>query len=318
MKYIKTIFVIGLLVMSNLFLNLGLVYAGVDLNYHSPLDKTEDNYIRFGDSAHPQDDDYLMSIYLDESSISAQWINVTFQINEPGLAKDKDIDKFLILANGKIVDYVYPQYEVVDGMPKISDSYTVKPSIPELIGTDVYFQVVAITEVEKNQSAVAWTGYSDTVTMDDLPVYDKEAVGVLNKILDKLKDLWDKLNKIEGLLSKISTQIETLLTPSPQAMERFENAQQQLWEKMPSKQTADKAKEITNMFDDTKALLDEPGSKLQFGEKRDWFMIGTEVYLFDLTGFEQQITMFRHILSAVIWIEFLFFLLFYLAPKFDV
>lgn len=316
---IKKIIIMGLLITSNLFLNLNLAYAEVDLDYYSPIDYTEDDYIRFGDSEHPQEDDYLMSISPDESSISAQWIDITFQINEPGLAENKSIDKFLILANGKIVDYIYPQYEIGDrGMPVIADTYVAKPSIPELTGTDVYFQVVAVTEVEGAQSAVAWTGYSETLTMDDLPVYDKEAVSVLNAILDKLRELLGKLKDIEGLLSKISNQIETLLTPSSEAMERFENAQQELWEKMPSKQMADKTNEIADMFDETKSMLDEPQSQLQFGEKRDWFMIGQEVYLFDLTGFEQQITMLRHLLSAVIWIEFLFFLLFYLAPKFDI
>jgi hypothetical protein len=312
-------------VISNLLLNtilLNKVYA--ELNYYrSELDITEDGYIRFGDSEHPQDSYNSISFDIDETSISSHWVNILFYVDEPGLIEDRDVDKFLILGNGKIIEEVYLQYEKKeDGTSGPTYEYLVKPSSTEFIGSQVDFQIVAV-DVEEvmgktYQYAVAWSEISNVYQFDPLPVRDSEAIEVLYSILSKLQELWNKLKNIEGLLSKISDQIETLLTPSEEAMQRFENAQNQLWEKMPNKQVSDKANEITNMFDETKSMLDEPESQLQFGEKRDWFGIGVDVYLFDLTGFEQQVRMFRHLLSAVIWIEFLFFLLFYLAPKFDI
>ena len=277
-----------------------LVYA-VDLNYESPIDITEDNYIRFGNDEYPQREDYLMSIYPDASSISAQWIDITFQINEPGLIDFKEIDKFLILANGKIVDYVYPQYEVVDSNVQYAETYLVKPSIPELTGTDVYFQVVAVSYFGSAQSAVAWTGYSGVFIMDDFPVKDEEAVGILWSINQKLENLSEK--------------IETMFTPSPEALARFEEAQQKALEFNPVFRVSEKTTETSLIFVNTH--LDPPVSKLTFGEKRDWLGIGFEFYLLDFTGLEKEIKLMRDFLDAVIWIQFFIFILFYLSPRLD-
>ena len=317
-KFNKVLLIImGLLLYSNL-----VVYA--DDYYKSPVDYGGDGYIKFGDSEHRRKDYNSISIDIDKSSVSPQWIDIHFAVDEPGLISDRDVDKFLILANGKIVEELYVQYETDDdGKVVPAYEYVVKPSSSEFIGSNVNFQIVAV-EVDilmgnDNYFAAAWSDISDEYEFDPLPVRDDEAIEVLEAILSKLHDLLNKLRNIEGLLSKISQQIETMLTPSPQAMERFEKAQEQLWEKMPSKQASEQAETLSNMFNETKSNLDNPeDSELVFGEKRDWFGIGAEIYLFDLSAFAEQVKMLRELLSAVIWLEFMFFVLFYLAPKFDI
>ncbi len=80
-------------------------------------------------------------------------------------------------------------------------------------------------------------------------------------------------------------------------------------------QVQENQKTITDAFQNTVDNLDAPMSRLTIGEKRDWFMVGQEMYLLDFTDIQDQIKLMRDVLAAIIWIEFFMFLLFYLSPK---
>jgi hypothetical protein len=301
-----------------------LVYAADDY-YRSEIDTTGDGYITFGDAEHPRDEEYGIRIWVNEESIAAQWVNIDVEIlnTDQHIIFERDIDKFLILANGKIIDFFYPSWERdSEGRLVPLGYYTVKPSIPELIGTDVQFQIVGIQDNNVAQYAVAWSNITDTIRMDPLPVKDEEAINVLYMILHKLGEILNRLtsmeNKLTALLEKISRQLETMLTPSPEASARLEKAAQDLFNATPMAEMQQQNDFLKNTFTDSINRLEQPYSRLTIGEKRDWLGIGMEFYLIDLTELQDQVKLMRNFLEAVIWIEFFMFLLFYLAPKLDI
>jgi len=281
------------------------------------IDIGEDDYIYFdAPEGHQKDEEFGIELEVDEDSRSAQWINLYFSI-EQEILDDGKADAFLILANGKIVDVVYRQYtrnkedELLDRL-----WYEVKPSIPELTGTNVFFQIIAVQEHHtkgiKNYYAVAWSNVSDTVKMDDLPVKDNEAISVLTAIYEKLHD---KLSETNSLLNKLNKEVETMFTPSEQAKEKLDEAMKELKEKLPTEELKLEMEQMKNTFESSKDSLTKEGSKLTFGEKADYLQIGVEFYLLDLTELKDMVFIFRNSLRMVIWVEFFTMIIFFLLPR---
>lgn len=292
--------------------------------YKSPIDFSEDPYIRFGNSDYPQYQDYDMELEIDHSSVSHSWVNMTLHLWGP-MVEQRDISHFLIIANGKVIEEFRPQYvENSDGEWVFPHIYYLKPSVSNFIGAPIWFQVVAVQrDSSGNQYAVAWTGKSEEIQMDDLPVKDKEAISILYAILEKLKEILAKLEQMiplleamKNLLEKISKQIETLFTPSPAAAERLEEATKELLEKTPMDDLLDNSKRMEDMFENTPT--NPPLSELTFGEKRDWFGTGRSHYLIDLTEFREVLSLMRQVMDAAVWVLFFLFLLRFLQPKLNI
>jgi len=292
--------------------------------YKGPIDLREDGYIRFGDEENPRHEPNGINIMVDESSISHTLVNIAVSF-WPGLIEQRRIDKFLLVANGKIVEEFWPQKytDPETGEYKDSGFYVVKPSIPELIGTRSYFQVVAVQIQGDAQYAVAWSNTTPEIQMDDLPVKDREAISVLYAILEKLKEILDKLSQMlpllqemKNLLEKISKQIETMFTPTPAAAARLEEAAKNLFEKTPIDDIQKEMDKTKDMF--TNTPTNKPLSELTFGEKRDWFGTGRSHYLIDLTDWKEYLKVMRALMDAAVWVLFFLFLIRYLQPKLDI
>lgn len=283
------------------------------------IDIGEDSYIDWDTpDGIDKNQDFGLELEVDEESRSAQWINLYFSVEQEIFDYGK-ADAFLILANGKIVDVVYRQYtrnkedELLDRL-----WYEVKPSIPELTGTNVYFQILAVQEHRtdgiKNYYAVGWSSESDVVKMDDLPVKDNEAISVLTAIYDKIHD---KLSETNSLLNKLNKEVETMFTPSQEAKEKLDEAMKELKEKLPTEELKLEMEQMKNTFESSKDSLTKEGSKLTFGEKADYLQIGVEFYLLDLTELKDLVFIFRNSLRMVIWVEFFTMIIFFLLPKLD-
>jgi hypothetical protein len=289
-----------------------------------PIDINADKYIEFGDSKHNRYADNGIKLDVDIESIATWWVNLGFQI-DPETIKKERIGKFYVLANGKIVDTVFIQYQDADGngVPDPVSYYTVKPEDLAFAGGYVNFQIVGvrISNADWNiegklfgtEFAVAWSAPSDTIHMDPVKVNDSEAIGVLQAILAKLDEI-EKM--LASKLNNITEELQTMFTPTPEAQNRLDNSMSNLMKKMPMNDMVEQSEEIKKMFEDTQ--LDRPMEKITFGDKRDWLGIGTEFYLLDLTEMKEQIELLRKILAAVIWIEFFFWLIFYLSPRLNI
>lgn len=285
--------------------------------YRSPVDVDGDGYIRFGDGdANSQFEENGLNLTVVEKSISHSWVDLTMRM-WGNMVDQREIDKFILLANGKIVQEFYPQ--LVDGEegPVWTNWYAIKADVPALIGAKVYFQVVAVQVHEHSngvsQYAVAWSDTTDEIMMDDLPVKDKEAISILYAMLEYLKRMLPLLEKMLSKLEEISKQIETMFTPTPAAAAKLENAANKLIEKTPIDDMIKQSNQMKDMFENTPT--NAPLSELQFGEKRDWFQIGMSHYLIDLTQWRKEVEMIRKLLDAIIWMEFFLFLIRYLQPK---
>lgn len=285
--------------------------------YQSPIDFSEDSYVRFGNADYPQFEDYDLRLDIDHSSVSHSWVNMTMTMWGP-LVTQRHISHFLIIANGKVIEEFRPQYveDPDTGELRFANTYYLKPSVTNLIGAPIWFQVVAVERDGETQYAVAWTGKSEEILMDDLPVKDKEAIAVLYAILEKLKEMVPLLQNMLSKLQEISEQIKTMFTPTPAAAARLENAANNLLEKTPIDDMIKQSEQVKDMFE--KTPTNAPMSELQFGEKRDWFHIGMSHYLIDLTQWKKEAEMIRKLLDAIIWMEFFLFLLRYLQPKLQI
>ncbi|USG68557.1 hypothetical protein NDK47_27545 (plasmid) [Brevibacillus ruminantium] len=300
------------------------VVSPVFAYYKSPVDLRGDGYIRFGDRDNPPTQPNGISIMVDESSISHTLVNIAVAM-WPGLIKQRKIDKFLLIANGKIVEEFWPLKVEDEETGEFIDSgfYIVKPSIAELIGTRSYFQVVAVQIEGDGQYAVAWSNVTPEIQMKPLPVKDEEAISVLYAILEKLKEILAKLaeiipllQKMLDMLQKISKQIETMFTPSPAAAARLEEAAKNLFEKTPIDDIQKQMDKTKDMF--TNTPTNRPLSELTFGEKRDWFGTGRSHYLIDLTDWKEYLKVMRALMDAAVWVLFFLFLIRYLQPKLDI
>lgn len=298
----------------------------------SYIDIDDDDYIRFGDSNYPPDSEQGITIQVDEQSISSQWVDIYFEMCCNQIL-ERSVDKFLILANGKIVHHMYPQI-VDDGTGNVvpATGYRVKPSIPEMIGGLVSFQIVAVDESEHGDVAVGWSVIDGPYQFDPLPVDDDETQNLLTDILYKLMDFRDdtiqrldtiinRLASLESLLSSkldaLKQAIEKIYTPSQQAKDNFDRSLENLLDKMPMNEMTDQIQDFNNALEDSKNRLDQPMSKLEFGGEFE-FIPGdprTRVVFMDLTPWKDQVKLFRDLMEATLWVYFIYMLMKMLTPK---
>ncbi|MDA3729899.1 hypothetical protein PBV87_00030 [Niameybacter massiliensis] len=295
--------------------------------YKSVFDISADGYIYFGDDEHPNKEQYGIEISLQEPSISHSMVNIDVKLDY-AMMMERKIDKFYLLCNNKIVDTFYPRY-IEDSNGKIVQAgfYTIKPMNSAFIGSDLIFQVVAVEvnkipadigglDGTKTEFAVMWSQRTGPHRFDELPVSDAMTHSLLGTIIELLRKMLNTLKDMVALLEKISKQIETMFTPSPEAQKELADAMKELTDKMPMNQIKDQLNSMKDTMN--KTPLKKPGSEIVWGDSKDYFQIGIEFYLFDFTLMKPFIKPFRSLMSAMLWLGFFNFLLGYILPKLDI
>lgn len=280
--------------------------------YKSPVDFSDDGYLRFGDSEFPTFEENGLRLDISHSSISHSWVNMTMTMWGP-MVQQRSISHFLILANSKVIEEFRPIYlrDENTGELRFTDQYYLKPSVPNLIGAPIYFQVVAVSrDSDGNQYVVAWSGITEEIQMDDLPVKDKEAIDILYSILEKLKQMMDTLAE---LLKELKEQTR----PTKAKLNELYDAVNGLLDKMPMKQVTDELEKLNDALEESRKNLAKPGSKLRLGGQVDLLPLhpGGEIYLFDLTQWREQVLLFRTIAQAAMWVFFFHMLFKWVTPR---
>lgn len=291
-----------------------------DPGFVSVVDFGDDNYLYWGSEEKPFKEENGMTIDIKEESIASQWVDIEIKVSYSGLIEyGSKIEKFVVLANNKIIDEFEPRLvKGADGRLTWSGTYYVKPSQSYFIGTLVQFQCVAVAKSDASVNAITptyygclWSARSDTFKFDDLPVSDVNTHAWLLRIYNLLEEY---LPAILDMLEYISDQLATLLTPSPQAQAKLEASIDNFLKKTPMQQLQDDFSDISKTLKNT-SFTDK--AKWSFGEKKDWFRIGYECYLFDFSQWVDIIKNVRKLLELCVWIVFFYFIIFYMLPKLD-
>lgn len=311
------------------WLGLGLgVFLVLSLSLF-PLSVFADTYERFGPQ--PQDDDkYLyfgsadtpktvrngLSLVVDATSISYQSVKASLSVDYE-LIQNRNIAGFLITANGVVVDKVEAYFDNSLDDPTYSEVYYLDLDISNAyIGSDVYFQAVGIQQVSSStQYVVAWSQETPTYRFKPFPVIDREAIGVLEGILQKL----DQLQKsLENKMDRMTKAVEAIYTPSPETHAEFNRSLDQLMDKMPMKDLADQVSEINDTLERSKdQLTSTESSDLKFGGKFRLIpeLAESEVSFLDLSEYRDQVILFRTVLEAMLWIYFFHMIMNRFTPR---
>lgn len=299
--------------------------------YRSPLRYAQDDYLAYwGNEEFPYNQDYGITINVLEESVSPMWVDIDVTVQYP-IIQERNISKFYILANGKIIDQFFPKlYDgdddgIYDGYWSI---YKVKPTFVEAIGGVVSFRVIGIQTVgnlydeTSGEYIVAWSKASDPIWFDPLPVTDKQTHSLLENILYVLQSLLNKLqellNTLKQKMESLQEAIEKLYTPTQQTMNEFNQAVENLMEKMPFNELKESAQNIVDTYENTRRQLSQPGSKIGFGGQFCFIPGVPETCvenILDLTEFKQEVLLLREIMRAMIWLYFFHMLFMWLRPK---
>lgn len=287
-------------------------FSSASAYYKSPLDFSDDGYLRFGNSEYPTFEENGLRLDIAHSSISHSWVNMTMTMWGP-MVEQRSISHFLILANSKVIEEFRPIYlrNEETGELRFSDQYYLKPSVPNLIGAPIYFQVVAVSrDSDGNQYVVGWSAITEEIQMDDLPVKDKEAISILYAILERLRQMME-------LLAKMLKELEEQTRPTQKKLDELYNAVNGLLDKMPMKQVTDELAELNNQLEEARKHLAKPGSLLILGGQVDLlpYSPGGEVMFMDLTDYKEQVMLFRKIMQAAIWVFFFHMLFKWVTPR---
>ncbi|MEW9702925.1 hypothetical protein [Paenibacillus sp. SI8] len=309
---------LGLITVLSLFLHT-VAYAA-DYPSFGPQTYQNHKYYYFGDGTYSKTSRQGIDISVDGSSVSYQSVKATVTMDW-NLIMDRGITKFVVLANGVNVDEFEPYFDYSVSPPVYKEYYYLDINVSDqYIGSDVYFQVVALHQDNINTTngnvwTVGWSQESPTFRLKPLPVTDSDTHGWLQAI-------YELLEQIKAKLEEIKTLIENLFTPSPQAEQRLDNAINNLLEKMPMQKMAEQMDETNEELQRTLSQLEQPHSRLTLGGKIHFLYdengnsIDGEGYDFiDLTEYREQVRTFRIIEEAAIWVFFIYGLIRMLTPK---
>ena len=274
--------------------------TGTGNGYYRSYLNIKDEYAYWGNDDFPMSDDYGIRLTVDESSVSHSQIDIEILIEDPELINSRNLNKFYVLFNDRIVHEFYPAMTYLDWANKEGwqSYYKVKPHSIDFVGADTEIRVIGVeTNYQEYQDnlgtyaeyVVAWSAESDSVRFKDFPTIDRTAIAWLQNIYYKLEELLSKLKDIDNKLAKISKQLETLFTPSEPAKERLEKAAEELMDKMPMKEQIEQSNKLADSIKNTGGA--SAGSKLTLGSKKDYFGIGVEYELFDFTEWKKEMEM---------------------------
>lgn len=278
-------------------------------------------YYYFGDAAHSPKARQGIDISVDTSSISYQSVKATVTMDW-NIINDRQITKFIILANGVNVDEFEPYFDRTEEPPVYKEYYYLDINVSDqYIGSDVYFQVVGIKQDSRfsptsNVFVVAWSQESPSVRLKPLPVTDSDTHGLINEsnfllgeILAKLQEL---KNALLAKLDQLQTAVEKIYKIEPATQARFDAAQQQLQDKLPTSQIQDQMNQLKDIMDDSVNRVNNTKQELKFGEINWMGVITTN--LLDFTEFADQIEKLRAIMRVMLWCEFFYAIILMLRP----
>lgn len=311
---------LGLVLVLSLFFTTASSYAAVDWKAFGPQTYEVHKYYYFGDNDLPALSRNGIDISVDTTSVSYQSVKATVTMDW-NIIDDRQITKFIILANGVNVDEFEPYFDRTLDPPTNKEYYYLDVNVSDqYIGSDVYFQVVALKQENRfsnssNVWVVAWSQESPTVSLKPLPVTDSETHGLLFEIWLKLDEILAKLSQMKNLLDQILYTLENLFVPTPSVKARFDKAVDDFINKTPMKEFQDKMQEMTDANERAKDQLEEAGERIVFGDKVD-LIPGEGIYWeLDFTEWKTEILVFRTLLNAMLWLSFFYFFVNLLTPK---
>jgi len=309
---------LGLLLALSLFFN-AAAYAANDYPYFGPQ-PYDDDYVYFGNADYPADQPHGLTLTVSESSLSFQSV-IAYLSVDANVIEDRGITEFYIMANGRLVDYINPAWDMEH--ERYKRYYRLRIKLDDWnIGSLINLQVVAATHAEdnpanpayQNQYVVAWSGIEGPYQLKPLPVIDRDAITVLQQILNKLDAMKSSL---EAKLNQVTKAVEDIYTPTPAAEQQLQAAMDRLQDKLPMQEIFDKTDEINQTLDRSLQKLKRPGERLYLGGEFEMIpgVAQSKVRFLDLTEWREQVLLFRRVCEAAIWVYFFYMLLEKVTPK---
>lgn len=278
-------------------------------------------YYYFGDSTYQEKSRQGISISVDASSVSYQSVKATIGLDY-NLIMDRGITKFIVLANGVNVDEFEPYYDYTLTPPVYKEYYYLDINVSDqYIGSDVYFQVVALHQDNINSSngnvyVVGWSQETPSVRLKPLPVTDKDTQSRIDETNSLLQQILNKLNELKNALiaklDQVQDAIERIYRIEPATQARFNAAQQALQDKLPTNQIQDQANQLKDIMDESVNRINNTKQELKFGQI-NWMGV-TTTSLLDFTDFADYIDKIRSIMRVMLWCEFFYFIILILRP----
>lgn len=278
-------------------------------------------YYYFGNADYFDKSRQGISISVDSSSVSYQSVKATIGLDY-NIIMDRGITKFIVLANGVNVDEFEPYFDYSLTPPVYKEYYYLDINVSDqYIGSDVYFQVVALHQDNINSSngnvyVVGWSQESPTVKLKPLPVTDNDTHGLINRSNDLLQQILNKLedlkNSLMAKLDQINDSIKKIYEVTPETQARFDSSLANLQNKLPTKQAQDQIDTISNLMNDSANKVKNAQNDLKFGEVN---YMGIRAPLLDFTEMEQSVAKLRLFIEMTLWISFFIFVIRILTPK---
>lgn len=294
--------------------------SGVYPSY-GPQTYQDHKYYYFGDGDFPSGSRQGIDLSVDASSISYQSVKATVTMDY-NLIMDRGITKFIVLANGINVDEFEPYFDRSIDPVRYKEYYYLDVNVSnQYIGSDVYFQIVALHQDNINSSSgnvfvVAWSQQSPTVKLKPLPVTDSDTHGLVNKSNDLLQQILNKLedlkNSLMAKLDQINDSIKKIYEVTPETQARFDASLTNLQNKLPTKQAQDQIDTISNLMNDSANKIKNAQNDLKFGQVN---YMGISAPLLDFTEMEQSVAKLRLFVEMTLWITFFIFVIRILTPK---
>lgn len=286
----------------------------------------EDDFLWFGNADYPISTTQGINLDVDYTSVSHQSVIalVTF---DDGYIDERQITRFYITANGRIVDFFDPAWDIE--REKWKRSYNLRIALADWnTGSRISLRIVAVTDQEvspidptiTNKYVVGWSNQPEPFLLKDLPVVDKEAIGVLEAIYAKLSEMLALLEKLRlellAQLKQIEDAIKKIYEVSPQTQAKFDAALAELQGKLPTEQIKDQAEQIQREVENSANRINNMDQALKFGEI-NWMGIVVTPAL-DLRPYTEQVELLRKILQVTLWCEFFYFVILVLRPRLTV
>lgn len=282
-------------------------------------------YYYFGDDTYGEKSAQGLAISVDPSSVSYQSVKATVTMDW-NIINDRQITKFIILANGVNVDEFEPYFDRTLSPPAYKEYYYLDVNVSDqYIGSDVYFQVVALHQdslfnSSSNVFVVAWSQESPTIRLKPLPVTDADTHGLINVSNTWLEKIWEKLEELRSMMAQKMDQlkkaVEDIYTIKPETQAKYDAAAANFQQKLPTEQLKNQFNEMKDLMDNSANQIQNTPQKIKFG-KINW-MGALETDAIDFTDVMNLIESMRRILQIALWCEFLFGIIMILRPRFTV
>lgn len=290
-------------------------------------------YYFWGSTEEPQFQRNGITIVLDETSISYNSIKATVTVDHE-IIQNRGITAFEILANGIAVEQSNVYYDATLEPPTMREYYVLDIALTEeFTGSYVYFQALGVSHQQNETYVVAWSSQTQTVQFKPFPVIDRDAItwleAIYNKIQDmktsletKLTDIYEKLAQmqaaLENKLDTLTKAVEDAYTPSPTALQNFDRAMDNFMDALPMSELVDELNQVNNTLQESiNQLKNHEDSNLEFGGKFRLIpeLPESEVVFLDLSGYRDQLILFRTLLEAMLWLYFFQMLMNRFTPR---